>query len=75
MVFEGARPHVAGGGKGGLNYRWARTTQHPKHIEGNYLAAEHFPPEGVWQFDPFQIYGQSADVLAVAKALNKIPKI
>jgi hypothetical protein len=79
MVFEGARPHVAGGGKGGFNYRWAQTTHHPKHIEGNYFAADHFPfnftPEGVWQFDNDQLYDQYADVLAVAKALGKIPKI
>ena len=43
MVFEGARPDVPGGGKGAFNYRWAQTTHHPKHIEGNYMAADHFP--------------------------------
>jgi hypothetical protein len=79
MVFEGARPHVAGGGKGGFNYRWAQTTHHPKHLEGNYFAADHFPfnftPKGVRQFDPYQPYEQYQDVLAVAKALGKIPKI
>jgi hypothetical protein len=80
MVFEGARPHVCGGGKGSFNYRWAQTTHHPKHIEANYFAADYFPfnftPDGVWQFDPYRVRdGQYGDVLAVAKALNKIPKI
>jgi len=80
MVFEGARPDVPGGGKGAFNYRWAQTTHHPKHIEGNYFAADHFPfnftKDGEWQRDPQRTRdGQDGDVLAVAKALGKIPKI
>ena len=35
MVFEGARIHVAGGGKGGFNHRFAQTTHHPSDLEGN----------------------------------------
>ncbi|MCP3994884.1 MAG: hypothetical protein GY722_07450, partial [bacterium] len=32
MVFDGARIHVAGGGKGGFNHRFAQTTHHPSHL-------------------------------------------
>jgi hypothetical protein len=79
MVFEGARPDVPGGGKGSFNYRWAQTTHHPKHIEGNYFAADHFPfnftRNGRHQLDPYQP-GELGDVLAVAKRLGqRIPKI
>ena len=80
MVFEGARPMVPGGGKGAFNYRWAQTTHHPKHIEGNYFPADHFPfnftRDGEYQFDPYQTrVSKRGDVLAVAKLLGKIPKI
>jgi len=79
MVFEGARPDVPGGGKGSFNYRWAQTTHHPKHIEGNYFAADHFPfnftRNGRHQLDPYQP-GEQGDVLAVAKRLGqRVPKI
>lgn len=80
MVFEGARPDVPGGGKGAFNYRWAQTTHHPKHIEGNYFPADHFPfnftENHEWQVDPYRTRdGIFGDVLAVAKRLGKIPKI
>jgi len=82
MVFEGARPDVPGGGKGAFNYRWAQTTHHPKHIEGNYMAADHFPfnftADGKrhMQIDPYRIQdGGYGNVLAVANALHKVPKI
>ena len=80
MVFEGARPDVPGGGKGAFNYRWAQTTHHPKHIEGNYFPADHFPfnftEDWEWQIDPYRSRdGIFGDVLAVAKRLHKIPKI
>lgn len=80
MVFEGARPDVPGGGKGAFNYRWAQTTHHPKHIEGNYFPADHFPfnftEDREFQIDPYRIRdGIFGDVLAVAKRLHKIPKI
>jgi hypothetical protein len=79
MAFEGARPDVPGGGKGSFNYRWAQTTHHPKHIEGNYFAADHFPfnftRNGRHQLDPYQP-GALGDVLAVAKRLGqRVPKI
>jgi hypothetical protein len=70
MVFEGARIHVAGGGKGGFNHRFAQTTHHPSHLEGNYFPADH-PP---FNFLPDGSLGDN-DVLAEAKRLGKMPKI
>ena len=80
LVFEGARPHVAGGGKGGFNYRFSQTTHHQKHLQGNHFWADHFPfhftKEGELQDDPLgQPNRKTGDVLAVAKRLGKIPKI
>lgn len=73
MVFEGARIHVAGGGKGGFNFRFAQTTHHPSHLEGNYMPADFFPFSYAPQTDP--LTGRTGDVLAVAKKLRKIPYI
>lgn len=80
LVFEGARPHVPGAGKGGFNYRFAQTTHHQKHLQGNYFPADHFPfhyaPEGEVQVDPLGQPGRrEGDVLAVAKQLRRIPKL
>ncbi len=80
MVFEGARPHVAGAGKGGFNYRFAQTTHHQKHLQGNDFPADHFPfhytPDGEVQHDPLGQTGRSdGDLFAAAKRLGKIPKI
>jgi hypothetical protein len=80
MVFDGARPHVPGGGKGGFNYRWAQTTHHQKHLEGNDYPADFMPflyaEDGVEQFDPLGQEGrQYGDVLREAKRLGKVPRI
>lgn len=73
MVFEGARIHVAGGGKGGFNHRFAQTTHHPSHLEGNYFPADHPPFNFLAEDDPES--GGENDVLAVAKRLEKVPYI
>ncbi len=70
MVFEGARIHVAGGGKGGFNHRFAQTTHHPSHLEGNYFPADH-PP---FNFLPAGAPADN-DVLTEAKRLDRMPKI
>jgi len=70
MVFEGARIHVAGGGKGGFNHRFAQTTHHPSHLEGNYFPADH-PP---FNFAPDGAPTEN-DVLVKAKRLGAVPKI
>jgi hypothetical protein len=70
MVFDGARIHVAGGGKGSFNYRFAQTTQHPSHLEGNTFPADHPPFNYLPEGSPSE-----NDVLAVAKKLGKVPRI
>ena len=80
LVFEGARPHVAGAGKGGFNYRFAQTTHHAKHLQGNYFPSDHFPfhytPAGKQQVDLAGQPGrQHGDLFAVGKQLGKIPRI
>jgi hypothetical protein len=73
MVFEGAKIHIAGGGKGGFNHRFAQTSQCPSDLEGNYMPADH-PP---FNFLPYNhiASGGSNDVLTRAKQLGKIPYI
>ncbi|HSN54327.1 MAG TPA: alpha/beta hydrolase domain-containing protein [Candidatus Sulfomarinibacteraceae bacterium] len=70
MVFEGARIHVAGGGKGGFNHRFAQTTHHPSHLEGNLFPADHPPFNFLPDGEP-----PDNDVLAAAKRLGRVPKI
>jgi Alpha/beta hydrolase domain/PEGA domain len=70
MVFEGARIHVAGGGKGGFNHRFAQTTHHPSDLEGNYFPADHPPFNFLPDGSPVE-----NDVLAEAKRLGRMPKI
>ena len=73
MVFDGARPHVSGGGKGGFNFRFAQTSNHPSHLETHYFPADFFPFNYNPQIDP--VNGQTGDVLAKAIQAGKIPKI
>jgi len=70
MVFDGARIHVAGAGKGGFNHRFAQTTHHPSDLEGNYFPADHPPFNFLPDGSP-----PDNDVLAAAKRLGKMPKI
>jgi hypothetical protein len=70
MVFEGARIHVAGGGKGGFNHRFAQTTHHPSDLEGNLMPADHPPFNFLPEGSP-----DDNDVLVEAKRLDAIPKI
>ncbi len=73
MVFDGARIHIAGGGKGGFNHRFAQTTHHPSHLEGNYMPADHPPFNYLADGDPGS--GAANDILRVAKELGRIPLI
>ena len=73
MVFDGARIHVPGGGKGGFNFRFSQTTHHPSHLEGNYMPADHMPFNYLPSGDPGS--GGDNDVFAVAKKLGKVPFI
>jgi hypothetical protein len=70
MVFDGARVHVAGGGKGGFNHRFAQTTHHPTDLEGNTMPADHPPFNFLPDGSP-----EENDVLTAAKRLGMVPKI
>ena len=73
MVFDGALIHVAGGGKGSFNHRFAQTTRHPSHLEDQQYPADFFPFTTVPQHDP--VTGQTGDVLARARAAGAVPKL
>ena len=42
LIFDGAMPHVGGGGKGQFNYRFAQTTRHGSHHEDNFVSLRFF---------------------------------
>ncbi len=71
MVFEAAMPHVPGAGKGSFNHRFAQTTRHPSPLEDHQYPADFFPSTTVPDTDP--VTGETGDVLAVAKAMGKVP--
>ncbi len=71
MVFEAAMPHVAGAAKGSFNHRFAQTTRHPSPLEDHQYPADFFPSTTVPDTDP--VTGETGDVLAVAKAMGKVP--
>jgi hypothetical protein len=73
MVFDGARIQVAGGGKGGFNFRFAQPTHHPSDLEGNYMPADHPPFNYLATEDANS--GGSNDILSISKKKNRIPKI
>ncbi len=73
MIIDGARIHVAGGGKGEFNFRFAQTTHHPSDLEGNYMPADHPPFNYLSDEDPGS--GGENDLLAAAKRMNLIPRI
>lgn len=71
MAFDAALVHVAGGGKGSFNHRFAQTTRHPSPREDQQYPADFFPFVPGRESDP--VTGETGDVLAVAKALGKVP--
>lgn len=71
MVFEAAMPHVSGGAKGSFNHRFAQTTRHPSPLEDHQYPADFFPSTTMPDTDP--VTGETGDVLAVAKAMGKVP--
>jgi hypothetical protein len=73
MTFDGALIHVAGGGKGSFNHRFAQTTRHPSHLEDQQYPADFFPFTTTPARDP--ITGATADVLARARAAGALPRL
>lgn len=72
-VFDAAFIHVAGGGKGSFNHRFAQTTRHPSHWEDHLYPADVFPFTNQPQEDP--ITGQRAGLLDRARATGQVPLI
>ena len=73
MVFDTAVIHVAGGGKGSFNYRFAPTTRHQSPREDLGAVADFFPFATVPVTDPET--GITASVLDRARQGGKIPKM
>lgn len=71
MVYGAAWPHVAGGGKGSFNHRFAQTTRHPSHLEGNTFPADFFPFTYCCQFD--NASHRYCGVLTRAVHMDKVP--
>lgn len=73
IVFDGAIPHVGGGGKGNFNFRFAQTTRYGSQLEENLFPSDFFPFTTTMQEDP--VTGRKGDTLARARELDNLPKI
>ena len=73
MTFDGALIHVAGGGKGSFNHRFAQTTRHPSHLEDQQFPADFFPFTTTPAHDP--VSGETGDVLERARAAGALPRL
>ena len=73
IVFDGAIPHVGGGGKGNFNFRFAQTTRYGSQLEENLFPSDFFPFTSTMQEDP--VTGRKGDMLARARELGNLPKI
>src|SRR5258707_14989288 len=72
-VFDGAFIHVAGGGKGGFDYRFAMPTRHFSMLEEQAYPTDYFPFTLTTEQDP--VTGQRGSVLDRARALHAVPKL
>lgn len=73
MVFDAAMPHVAGGGKGYFNHRFAQTTRYASPHEGRLFPCDTFPFTSTPETDP--VTGQTGDTLARCRAAGCVPKV
>ncbi len=60
-VFDGISPHVSGGGRVTLNYRFAQPDRHPRQHEDHLFPSDQFPTAYASSTDPFT--GQSDAIL------------
>src|SRR5262245_4814137 len=72
-AFDGAFIHVAGGGKGGFDYRFAMPTRHFSMLEDLVYPTDFFPFATVSARDP--VTGADGSVLDRARALGVVPKL
>jgi hypothetical protein len=73
VVFEGLMPHVAGGGLGFFNHRFAQPTRHNGQHEEHLYPADVFPFTYGPSLDPFTKRADS--VLAGTLAAKRQPKV
>ncbi len=73
IVFDVAMPHVAGGGRGSFNMRFAQTTRYSSQHEEALYPTDVFPFASVPQHDP--ITGAEGDILKKARKRAPLPKI
>ena len=72
-AFDGAFIHVAGGGKGGFDYRFAMPTRHFSVLEDHIYPTDFFPFAAVTARDA--VTGAEGSVLDRARALGVVPKL
>ncbi len=73
IVFDGAIPHVGGGGKGNFNFRFAQTTRYGSQLEENLFPCDFFPFTTTKEVDP--VTGRKGATLARARQLGNLPKV
>jgi hypothetical protein len=72
-VFDGAFIHVAGGGKGSFDFRFAMPTRHFSMLEDHIYPTDFFPFTTTTARDP--VTGAEGSVLDRARALAAVPKL
>ena len=73
LAFDGLIPHVAGGGLGSFNHRFATPTAYATQHQHQDSATDRFPFTYVWQKDP--ISGEEQGILDRAAASQTVPLI
>ena len=71
IVFEGLLPHVAGGGLGSFNHRFAQPTRHVNQHDHHDYPADRFPFTYDVQVDPFS--GRRDGILQRSIASQTVP--
>jgi hypothetical protein len=72
-AFDGAFIHVAGGGKGGFDYRFAMPTRHFSVLEDHIYPTDFFPFATATARDA--VTGAEGSLLGRARALGAVPKL
>jgi hypothetical protein len=72
-VFDGAFVHVAGGGKGGFDYRFAMPTRHASMLEDHIYPSDYFPFTTSPEHD--RVTGASGSVFDQPRRLGAVPKV
>jgi hypothetical protein len=72
-VFDGVMPHVAGGGLGSFNHRFASPTRTNGQHEEHTFPADYFPFTYGNEKDPFT--GREDGILRLSRELSVVPKV